>query len=254
MNSWAWISASSRGTSHERTGTRLQDASSSFVVHRTSGDVFTGIVCDGAGSAEFGGQGASLVSRSLTVEIRSYLAKQDSLPTAALVEEWIDAARDRLFAVAQRRGKVPRDFAATLLCVVSDANNAVIAHIGDGCIVIKEEATGSWTAPIWPDHGEYASTTSFVTDEPTAQLRFNHYAGSITALALFSDGLERLALDLTNYKPFEPFLNGMHRPLLGISEAGRSKEMSKRLKDYLNSPPVNSRTDDDKTLILAVRV
>ena len=252
MARWNWVSAACRGTSHDRSGTRLQDAHSCFISGGKRGGFFVSIVCDGAGSATFGGEGASLVCRTIGVAVREHFLVAEAIPSNHQIESWVDASRDRIFSVAERRGALPRDFAATLVFAISDGSETVIAHVGDGCVVLKDETLKKWCAPSWPDHGEYASTTNFVTDEPAAKLRLSRYNGSICALVLFSDGLERLALDFVSKQPFEKFFEGICRPLFGGSSVGRNRSLSEELKRYLNSNPINDRTDDDKTLVLAV--
>lgn len=252
MGCWNWVSAACRGTSHERSGVRLQDARLSFVPKGKRSDVFVAIVSDGAGSAGYGGEGASLICRSIGLAVRKHFLTNTELPTDSQIESWIDAARDRIFVTAQRLGTPPRDFAATLVFVVADRSNAVIAHVGDGCAAIKDEITAQWSVPLWPDHGEYASTTYFVTDEPVPKLRLTRYQGAISALVLFTDGLERLALDFASQQPFSKFFDGICRPLFSSAARGRDRSLSDALKRYLNSSPINDRTDDDKTLVLAV--
>lgn len=250
---WSWAVAACRGTSHERSGVRLQDAHSCFVPARGRGDVFVAIVSDGAGSADFGGQGASVVCRTMASAARRHFVTNSTMPSPSEIESWVDASRDRIIAVAQRRTRVLRDFAATLVCAISDGQETIIAHVGDGCLVLKDEALGKWHAPSWPDHGEYASTTTFITDEPTPKLRLSRHVGAISALVVFSDGMERLALDFASKVPFERFFDGVCRPLFEKSTPGRSGSLSEQLKTFLNGPTVNARTDDDKTLVIAVR-
>jgi len=141
MSPWAWAAASSRGTSHERAGTRLQDAHSCFVAASTRDNIFVAVIADGAGSAQMGGQGASLVCRAIGVCIRRHFRSTPTLPTDEQIEAWIDEARDRIYSVAQSRGLVPRDFAATLICAVTDGDELVVAHIGDRCLVLHDAAT-----------------------------------------------------------------------------------------------------------------
>lgn len=253
MAQWNWVSASCRGTSHERAGVRLQDAKSCFVPKGIRKDIFVAIISDGAGSAAFGGQGASLVCRALGVAVRRHFKAERELPTDAQIESWVDSARDLISTVADRREALPRDFAATLVFVISDGNSAVIGHIGDGCAVLKDESLSKWVAPLWPDHGEYASTTTFVTDDPAPKIRMNRYAGAVSALVLFTDGLERLALDFVSRQPFERFYEGVCRPLFENSIVGRDHVLSEELRRYLGSNLINARTDDDKTLVLAVK-
>jgi hypothetical protein len=252
MTRWNWVSAACRGTSHERSGVRLQDAHSCFIPKGKRNDVFVAIVCDGAGSAALGGQGASLICRTISTEIRHHFMVSAELPTDELIESWIDTARDLIFVAAQKRGLVPRDFAATLVLAISDGISVIIGHIGDGCVVLKDDDHNMWVAPSWPDHGEYASTTTFVTDEPTPKLNLVRYNAPVSALVLFTDGLERLALDFILKQPYEKFFEGICRPLFSSSSEGLNRALSEELKKYLNSDQINARTDDDKTLVIAV--
>lgn len=252
MSRWSWASAACRGTSHERAGVRLQDAQVCFAPVGTRSDIFVAIVSDGAGSATYGGEGASIVCRSLSVALRNYFRAYSDSPADTDLLEWVDATRDQIFVAAQRRGLTPRDFAATLVCIVSDQKETLVAHIGDGCAVLKDRREKKWFAPLWPENGEYASTTSFITDEPSARLRIERYRGEIEAVALFSDGLERLALDFQAHQPFSGFLEAMCRPLTIAAQPGRNHFLSAELGRYLRSPRINDRTDDDKSLVIAV--
>jgi hypothetical protein len=246
---WKWIAAAHKGTSHEKTGVRLQDAFKCFSVRADNKNIFFAIVSDGAGSASHGGEGASIVCRRMSQAARSHFLNASSIPNDETIDTWIDQARDSIFLSASKRALTPRDFAATLICVITNGEETVIAHIGDGCAVLK--ASDQWIAPSWPDHGEYASTTFFVTDEPTLKLRVTRLQKKISTIALFSDGLERLGLDFGELKPYEGFFDGVTAPLMKSSANGKDKDLSSALKRYLNSDPINSRTDDDKSLILA---
>ena len=251
-SSWTWAAASCRGTSHERANIRRQDAFK-CVVTDAPGEPIAVVVSDGAGSASFGGQGASLVCKTIALNVRRHFLAADSLPQEETFEGWMDAIRDQIAAVAERRQLLPRDFAATLILVVSNASETVILHVGDGCAVVRDSVSGIWTAPTWPDHGEYASTTSFITDEPVARTRVSRYPTRISALAVFSDGIERLVLDLRSKEPSSRFFDSMIAPVEKSEHQGKDGLLSKGLAAYLQSDQVNSRTDDDKTLVLAVR-
>lgn len=253
MTCWAWAAAACKGTSHEKTGIRLQDA---FVCSSTKGkesDFFFGVISDGAGSADYGGQGASIACNTLSRKIREFPLDLSGLPDDETINIWIDNIRDRIFQAADRRGLRSRDFAATLICVISNGQESVVVHIGDGCAVFKDEITDEWIAPTWPEQGEFASTTYFVTDEFDLHLRISRYLSPISALVLFSDGLERLALDFLEIKPYKGFLDGMTKPLAQSSQYGKDHDLSAALKNYLNSETINSRTDDDKSLIIAIK-
>ena len=252
MGRWTWACASQIGTSHIRSGRRLQDAHSCFTCSREEGPIFVGIVSDGAGSAELGGQGATLVCRSVGQSARRHFADGSSPPDAAAIEYWVDEARDLIYNAAERRSKSARDFACTLVCVISDGATSVVCHIGDGCVVARAQDSGLWFAPTWPDHGEYASTTTFVTDQPAAKVRITAVDRPIDALALFSDGIERMVLDMTAQEPSQRFFNFVAQPIIGSPVAsGKDAQLSRLLKDYLGGEQVNERTDDDKTLVIA---
>ena len=210
-------------------------------------------VSDGAGTAQFGGQGASLVCRSISVLARNHLVAEGTLPTDSIVEDWLDRTRGWIGAIAERRALVPRDFAATLVCLISDGSETIVAHVGDGCAVVKDRSSERWVAPTWPDHGEYASTTFFVTDEGAPKLRISHHRAELGAFAVFSDGIERLALDLAKREPFEPLFEALVAPVAASPAIEKDLLLSEQLTSYLGSEAVAARTDDDTSLILAVR-
>jgi hypothetical protein len=252
MTYWTWASAACRGTSHEKSGTPVEDSQSAFVCRTPDNAYFVGIVSDGAGSAKFGRYGSVLVCRTLSAEIRNHFRSNATLPSRDQVECWVDSVRDRIFSVSERRAATPRDFAATMICVLATNKSAAILHIGDGCAALRVDPGQNWIAPIWPDHGEYASTTSFVVDSPSPNLRFEIFEGEISGIALLSDGLERLALDFSNRTPFSRFFNGVTLPLTHSTTKGKDPALSNKLKEFLGGESVNSRTDDDKTLIIAI--
>ncbi len=252
QSSWTWAAACRRGLSHENADLRLQDAFKCFVGPSESSPLVI-IVSDGAGSAAFGGEAASVICRAVTVFARKYFSSTNTLPTDELLQSWLDDIRDLLSAAAARRDLAPRDFAATLIVFISSGVESVVLHVGDGCAVIKDADTSSWIALGWPFHGEYASTTAFVTDEPQPNLSIVRHVGQICAASVFSDGLERLALDLKARQPFVPFFESVIAPVAGSTSLGKDVELSNKLDTFLGCDGINSRSDDDKTLVLAVR-
>jgi hypothetical protein len=252
--SWTWACASQVGTSHSRTGQRLQDAYSCFAITTSAGEVFVGVVSDGAGSARYGGEGAALVCRSIGVAARKHFSRSGSaeLPSAEDIEFWVDHIRDRIYRAAGIRGLEAKDFAATLICTISIGKRSVFAHVGDGCAVVRLQSTGTWVAPTWPDHGEYASTTTFVTDQPAAKIRVTLMEDPIDVIAVFSDGIERMVLDMVSRKPAERFFGVVAAPVIKSAvPSGKDAALSEQLKGYLDSEQVCARTDDDKTLVIA---
>lgn len=229
-------------------GDRKQDAFRTLFVGSRNAVVL--VACDGAGSAVRGGSGSAIAARVLSGCARDALA-DGGWPDDGDVWDWIDLARDRIGAVARRCRLTPRDFATTVVLVISDGSNMLIVHIGDGAAVVRNAATGGWEAVSWPAQGEYASTTFFLTDDGGPRVRIARVASPVDRVAVFTDGIERLALDFAAERAHGPFFSGMSDPVAAAAVSGWNVPLSKKLGDYLSSPAVNARTDDDKTLILA---
>lgn len=242
---WRWAAASKIGTSHIRSGSRLQDA---CVVSSVREDYLIAIVSDGAGSAKFGAYGAWLVCRVLTVKFRDWLRCNHDLPSNELLIEWIDDLRDKISSVAERRKSTPRQFAATLASILIAPDKVVSMHIGDSGVVGRRGS--EWDVLCWPENGEYASTTYFVTDDPEPRLNIVRRPRSHDAFALFSDGVGDLALSYSERLAHPKFFEPMMRPIDISLGSGRLSDLSAKLGTYLASAPVCDRTDDDKTLIL----
>lgn len=243
--SWRWASASVIGTSHIQNGSRLQDA---CVVNMMGSDGVFAIVSDGAGSAKFGAYGAWLTCRFLSVRLREWLREAPDLPSDDDLADWIDELRDQISVVASDRGSSPRQFAATLAAIFVTPNESITLHIGDSAIVGRNGDT--WDVLCWPENGEYASSTYFVTDEPQPRLSIARHPRDHDAFALFSDGIGDLALAHLEQAAHPGFFGPIFRPVDAASGEGRLVELSEKLAAYLASPAVCGRTDDDKTLIL----
>lgn len=242
---WRWAAASRIGTSHQRLGTRKQDA---YGI-RLGAHALYAVVSDGAGSASHGGEGASVVCRHLLLAFKAWLAKHSQLPDEETVQSWMDELRDRLSVAAGHRGLTRRQFAATLVMLVIFDDQVVTLQVGDSALVGRK-TDGTWEALCWPENGEFASTTYFVTDDPEARLHVTRQPLEHDAFALFSDGLEAVALDHSTQQPFVRFFDPMFRAVDEAPGTGRLVSLSSALGQYLDSPRLCERTDDDKTLIL----
>lgn len=216
-----------------------------------AGPVLAAAVADGAGSAVHSREGARAVVRGILREAERYFAAADGLPDAAEAEGWLDAVRDAIGEAAWARDAAPRDFAATLVAVLATETEAVVLHVGDGAAVVGDEA-GGWEVASWPAGGEYAGTTYFVTDrEPRLVVRT--LARRIDRIALFTDGIEHLVLEERERRAFAPFFDRRFAAIGGAAGVGCDRTASRALRAYLRGPAVNARTDDDKSLVLAVR-
>jgi hypothetical protein len=245
---WRWASASVIGTSHIYNGDRLQDA---YSVAKIGNESFFAVVSDGAGSAKFGEYGAWLTCRFLAVRFREWVRVHPSLPSDVQLTDWIDELRDRMSAIATRRKSSARQFAATLAAIVVTPDEALTLQVGDSAVVGRKGA--EWHVLCWPENGEYASSTYFVTDDPEPRLHIIRHPLEYDGFALFSDGVGELALSHLEQNAHPRFFDPMFRPVDAASGEGRLTELSAKLAKYLAGPTVCERTDDDKTLILISR-
>lgn len=238
---WRLAAARRRGEAHARRGERGQDAWRALPV----GDALVAAAADGAGSAPRGGAGAALAVRAATDAARAALSGAVADLSDADAEAWVDAARARLTAAA---AAPLRDLAATLIAAAADASGAVVAHVGDGAAVARVD--GAWRALSWPEGGDHAGETRFLTDDAPA-VRVSRVAGPVTALALLTDGIERLVLDFAAQEPHAPFFERMIAPVAALPQPGRDAALSAKLAAWLGGEAVATRTDDDRTLLLA---
>jgi hypothetical protein len=248
---WSWVGASRCGSSHVARGERRQDAWR--VLHdKARPERIVAIACDGAGSARFGGPGAVIAARRISHNAAKDLTRLGSV--AALSDEtvacWLDATRDAINATAHARGLQSRDFSCTMVLVIADGSDILIAHVGDGAVVVRDG--DAWRAGSWPETGEYASTTYFLTDPSGPRLRLSRCEANIDAIALFTDGIESLVLAQARKEVLGTFFDGICSQMHG-APIGRLEALSRRVGDFLDSDRVLARTDDDKTLIVLQR-
>lgn len=252
---WTWVGSKLAGTSHVRVGRACDDFAACMEIQTNYGSVMLIIASDGAGSAEYSHIGARIVVSQLTRNIARFVRRGEFIGHISMdvAENWLDDIRNYIYTVCDRTDRSPRDYAATLVAAIAAPTETIVLHVGDGAAVIKNELDLDWIVPSWPMHGEYASTTYFVTDDIRPNLHRFEINERAESIAVFTDGIERLVLDFATRTPHQPFFKGMIEPLKK-EETGRSRKLSKRLAEYLDSDKINSRTDDDKTLILAHRI
>jgi hypothetical protein len=249
MSSWRWVSASQRGTAHEARKEGRQDAYRVL----TAGGFIVAVACDGAGSACYGGAGAALTARMISEFARNSIVSSGRQPRLGEILGWLTAVINKIAKAAERRNCEPTAFASTLVLAISNGATTQTVHIGDGAIVTRPIGSDDYRVQSWPHNGEYASETFFITDS-CVHVHTSISEVPIDRMAVMTDGIERLALDFREHCAHFGFFTRMFAPLAppGPTERhGREFVLSSKLRAFLDSPPVNERTDDDKTLILA---
>jgi hypothetical protein len=251
---WRWAGAVCTGTSHLKRRSLCQDSAACMSFETPSGPLMVAVVSDGAGSATHARHCSRMVCHGFMRAIARHIADADGTPPSKeAIYTALDTIRDTIAAAAKRTHRSKRAFAATMVAVIAAPHWTLIAHVGDGACAVSTNGNGTWHVPSWPWHGEYASTTSFVTEDPAPRLQLKLLQQPIERFAIFSDGLERLVLDHNSKTAFMPFFDRMLLPLQASRKPGRDRVLSKSLRTFLASQHITDRTDDDTSLILGFR-
>ncbi len=245
---WRGAGASLAGARHAALNMPCQD------VHRYVPLVAGGAliaVADGAGSAENALAGARLAVDHLVAVLTQSLAQAPADEDAwrSLLKEAFAGAHEALSAQAAAAERPLHSFATTLTCVVLHECWSVAAQIGDGVVVV-EESDGNLVTAVQPRRGEYVTDTYFLT-----MPGFDRYLDiwiarqPIRAVAVSTDGLVRLIMHLPAYTPGAAFFS----PLLDRLRHADDDTIRARLAALLGLDRVRAGTDDDTTLVLALR-
>jgi len=220
--------------------------------------VLVAVACDGAGSASRSLDGAILtVSRFLREFGEAAQRSCFDEITREFAVDWLSRMRAEIKDRADADDVASREFACTILGAIIGENRAAFMQIGDGAIVVSNRSEPDdygWI--FWPQHGEFANQTNFITQDNALEvLDFEAEDHCIDEIAIFTDGIERLVLDLTEKTAHSPFFRTLFGWLMKTEPAEVETEISTSpvLSTYLGSKQINDRTDDDKTLILATR-
>lgn len=254
---WTYAYASVSGTSHVRSGTPCQDAVACDVLFGDDSEpILVVVVSDGAGSASASELGSRVACSFFLEGIQGIVTNGGTVRDVS--SEWFRAWLVRLQARVENEsnslGVSTRELACTMVAAVIGTDCAAFGQIGDGAIVVAEHGgEAEYQLAFWPAKGEYANVTEFVT-EPRAleTFRYSLEHRTYNQVAVFTDGLERLALDFQHHAAHPPFFGAMFRPLV-VADEGYQSELSTSLAKLLDSKRVNDRTDDDKTIAIASR-
>ncbi|MBI3910300.1 MAG: protein phosphatase 2C domain-containing protein [Armatimonadetes bacterium] len=245
---WQVGGACEQGTSHKKLTIPCQDAWCHHI-HQT-GEVIIAIA-DGAGSASRSRDGAQLVVRESTSLLATRLGEpqpENDDGWRELMAEVFRHSQKALERVATHEEEPLALFATTLTCVLSNAEWLVVCQVGDGLVVAQRPDTTLFTA-VHPQRGNYANETYFLTmPEALNSMQIHVYREPVHAMAAMTDGLLRLAVRLPEFEPHAPFF----MPLFDfVRTASGEEQKSEQFSAFLLSDPICSRTDDDKTLVLA---
>ena len=253
MNSpprWIVCSASAPGTSHLRRGIGGQDQA----CFRVEPGFLVAAVADGAGSAANSALGALAATRQALTAATWDLLQARGRPPAGELEDILRraaaSARRSLELMADGSDARLSSYACTLLLAIQTEELLGAAQIGDGGIVVSN-GQGGYECFTAPQRGEYANQTIFLTSTgglEQMEVRVEEIQPQL--LAMFTDGIQNLVIESATQQPFQPFFN----TILGWLESQTDRNRAEaELVNLLRSPRVTAKTDDDTTLLLAMR-
>jgi len=242
---WRSIGAKAKGVAHASDGSPCQDA---FAYASLGTDLTAIAVADGAGSAACSKAGAEISVERAIRYLRNVgdLLEADTATWLHAMRGAFEAARGSLGDYARSRGLAVRDFATTLQVVLLSHAACCYGRVGDGGGVGRVDGALVPLVPA-PDNG-YANETHFLTSpesEPEVFFRADH----VSDCAVFTDGIQHLAMQLAQWKPHDPFFNPLF-DFLRTSDDTTSAQDS--LSQLLGADRFDRRTDDDRALVISV--
>ena len=254
---WRHVAQSLQGPSHQSDGTPCQDSHlvrilSDGAEGNDSQQTVIACVADGAGSAKFSEIGSAIVCASVADCAEAHLEAHGNFNKLQLdtVIGWCESSREKIRTTADSRGCQVRDMATTLCAAILTPTGSIFFQIGDGAITVGNN--GVYGVVFWPQSGEYANVTNFLTSETFRnEIEFQATTSTFTEIALFTDGIERIALNFDQQTPHLPFFQPLFH---AVRSSGEVHNLESDLGHFLQSDSVNNRSDDDKTLVLATQV
>jgi serine/threonine protein phosphatase PrpC len=217
--------------------------------------ILVAAVADGAGSAIMGEVGAKVAARTAVGNTCARLTmrqwpKEDE-DWRSLLSDILKATRTAVEAEASAHEVTARDLATTLILTIATAELVVAVQVGDGAAVAGD-SEDDLTLLTVPQSGEYINETTFlISPEALDTAQMTVWRGTVTHIAIFSDGLQRLALKMPDKRPHAPFFSPLFHFATNATDEAEAK---KQLATFLGSQRVTERTDDDVTLLLAACV
>ena len=258
---WRIAKASIVGTGHAQTATPCQD--SHYVMHL--GNHLVVAVSDGLGSAALSHEGSRIAcSAAVDAIAEAYDAHNDMPLIAASTDASVNphvryektltdafgAARDAIEREAARTNRSLREYGCTLLVAVICEEAWYGMHVGDGTIVGLYADQSAKTLSV-PENGEFInSTTPLTSTDYTTHMRYSHGTERLAGVALLSDGVQPMCI---NYKTGAAY-DGFFRPLqIWLAGLPSLSGVDHALEQFLDTPKMRQKSDDDMTLVLALR-
>ena len=190
-NAMLAASVTRQGARHARKDNANED--SVYFKMLPSGRGIVAAVSDGAGSASRAKEGSHLAATYAVKRAFQAILEEEADPAFAVTTGFM-AARQ---AIKQTAEIIPEaemaDYHCTLILVAWVDDQVAAVQVGDGAAIV--ESDGVCKMLTVPQRGEYVNETFFITEPHYEQTKFTREATGITALALFTDGLQKDAVD-----------------------------------------------------------
>lgn len=257
--SWKAIARYEVGISHQKQQLPCQD----FADYCILDDVIIGAIADGAGSAKYSDIGAKLAVEAVLeyfTEFSQRLQKRKcweqsfSQPLSEkTAKKRFKNALEKVNIVLQEQADskdyAVEDLACTLLVFVATPHWIAAMQIGDGFIVVRSQDS-EYQMLFQPDKGEFANETTFVTSRNALDdMQVKVFSEKPEFICASTDGLEKVAIRFSDWKPFPPFFKPLEEYL---QETQKPEEEDEYISNFLKLEQLNARTDDDKTLLLCL--
>ena len=247
-----------KGTWHGKHNIPCQD----YANYHCFDKVILGAVADGAGSAKYADIGAKLAVDNILEYLKQSQQKfsEKSLFNYYSFNEkeakqlFYDGIQQTVIPALQKKAQEKQcsinEFACTLIAFIATPNCITAMQIGDGFLVLSLNNKKDYQLLLKPDKGEFVNETKFVTSKNVlSTLNFKFLSETPKFICASTDGLEKVAIRLSDLTPHAPFFD----PLKTYLEQTKNPESNKQyLEQFLNSERLNSRTNDDKTLLLCL--
>ncbi len=252
---WHLAGAFRPGSSHQERNLPCQDfCTCEEVVAADGSRVLVVVVADGAGSAARSEIGALVICHTMLACAKQFLADPHAAAQIApgLARTWAHQVLKVLVPKATDMGLSPRDLAATCLGIVVWPDRALCWQLGDGAMVV-DAGDGTLEVCFWPMRGEYANETDFLIDQNAVdRLVVRIIERPINCVAAFTDGIQPVVLHYATRTAsvdfFQPYFATMR-----TTPPGRHAVVDNAVGDLISRPAILAHTDDDRTLVLAVR-
>lgn len=220
-----------------------------FIIAGERASMLLVAVADGAGSASLSHLGSRAACTAAILHLKSNANALANVETAEeCIRQCFDAALHEVQDLARQDGISLRELATTLQIAAIGEQHSVFGQVGDGAIVWGDP--GNLRVVHWPDQAAL-NLTDFITSAPlTETLHITTVRIAIHRVACMTDGLSPILLDFRQKRPHGPAFESLFTTCLTAPDPS---QLSEDLEDFLDSTQVNHRTDDDKTLVLAVR-